>query len=267
MVYLVIVLLVFGCIIAAAWFGQRALVFPGRFVPAQTLHLLPGVERLTMDTDQGEVEAWLIPGKGVTPQNPGPLVVYAYGNGERIDLHWPDKKPYVDMGISVLLPEYRGYNRSAGSPSQRGIVDDFTRWRALVAERPEVDASRVIYHGRSLGGGIVAQLAAAHPPRALILESTFTSLADAAWDTFHAPRWLIADPLDVRSVLETYDGPVLIMHGLADEVIGVAHAEMNHAAASNSRLLIHESARHNDPAPPAYWHEVEAFLRDEGVIR
>ena len=267
MVYVVIVLLVCVCVVATAWLGQRALVFPGRFVPAQPLQLPPGVERLTMETDAGEVEAWFIPGQGVTIENPGPLVIYAYGNGERIDIHWPDKRPYVEMGISVLLPEYRGYNRSAGSPSQRAIVDDFTRWRALMAERPEVDPDAILYHGRSLGGGIVSQLAAAHPPRALILESTFTSLADAAWDTFHAPRWMIADPLDVRSVLEEYRGPVLIMHGRKDEVIGVAHAEANHAAAKHSRLLIHESARHNDPAPPAYWDEVEAFLREEGVIR
>ncbi len=266
MVYLVIVLLVVLLVVTAAWMAQRVLVFPGRFVPAQPLQLMPGVERLTLDTDEGEVEAWFVPGQGVSAEHPGPLVIYAYGNGERIDLHWPDKMPYVAMGVSVLLPEYRGYNRAAGSPSRAAILEDFTRWRQRMADRPDVDPSRIVYHGRSLGGGVVGELAKAQPPASLILESTFTSLADIAWDTFKAPRFLISDPFDVIGTLRIYPGPVLILHGRKDEVIPIAHAQRNHEASPTSRLVLYDT-RHNDPTPPAYWHEIEVFLREAKVLK
>ncbi|MBW2375448.1 MAG: hypothetical protein JRF55_05555 [Deltaproteobacteria bacterium] len=56
-----------------------------------------------------------------------------------------------------------------------------------VSEELGTEPGRVAIHGRSLGGGVAVQLAAAAHPGALVLESTFTSMVDLAKEHF---RWL-----------------------------------------------------------------------------
>ena len=100
---------------------------------------------------------------------------------------------WVNIWVRVLLPEYRGYGRSAGSPSQRAITEDLIAFYDLLARRPEVDAQRVVFHGRSLGGGAVCDLARHRKPAAVILMSTFTSMKRMA------PRYLVPGFMVERS--------------------------------------------------------------------
>lgn len=225
-----------------------------------------GLMRLHIDTEQGRVEAWYLPGDGVAPDRPGPLVIFAHGNGELID-DWPHElAPYRELGISVLLPEYRGYGRSGGTPSERSIAADFVRFHDLILERPEIDPSRVVFHGRSLGGGVVAAMARERRPMALILQSTFTSVVDMA-KKFLLPRFMVLDPFETIAVLPALDVPVLVVHGRQDTLIPVSHAHALHRASPGSKLVLYD-ADHNDCPPrwAPFWSEVEEFLRRATVL-
>lgn len=269
MVYLLLAVVLWAL---AVWFLQRSVLFPTRLIPA-AIRVEPGenVEVMWLDLPEGpgagRVEAWFIPGEGVSADSPGPAVIYAHGNGELIDL-WPnDLRGYTRRGVSVLLIEYRGYGRSDGSPSQRGITDDFTAFYDRLATRPGVDPRRIVFHGRSLGGAVVAALSKRREPAAMILESTFTSVTDMAWG-FFVPPLLVRDPFDTLAALDGYGGPVLILHGENDQIIPSDHARRLHAAAAHSTLVLLPGTGHNDPPPAeAYWGAIDAFLRDAGVIR
>jgi fermentation-respiration switch protein FrsA (DUF1100 family) len=228
----------------------------------------PGLERWWHRSDQGPVEAFFVPGDGVSAEHPGPAVIYAHGNAEVIDPLPAWLVPYRRLGVSLLLPEYRGYGRSAGTPSQHAIRDDLIAFHDLLAARPEVDRARIIFHGVSLGGGVVAQLAAHRAPRALILQSTFTSVADIAWQRFRAPRFLLGNPFDTLAALRAVRAPALIFHGRTDEVIPFAHGEALHRALPDSAFVAC-TAGHNDlpPATLDYWGEIERFLRRIEVLR
>src|SRR5262249_34264176 len=105
---------------------------------------IPGLDRVHISAEGGSVEGWVLPGDGASRDRPGPLVVFAHGNGELID-DWPELlEPYRRMGASVLLPEYRGYGRSAGSPSEEAIVGDFVQFVDRAVTRPEVDSERLV---------------------------------------------------------------------------------------------------------------------------
>lgn len=255
--------------VLVVWFVQRTILFPTRFIPA-SLHVKPGegveVIHLTpADLAPGTVESWFIPGRGVTA--PGPAVMYAHGNGELIDLWEHDLTGYTDLGVSVMLVEYRGYGRSAGTPTQAGITRDFTAFYDLLAKRPDVDPNRIVLHGRSLGGGAMASLVKERPAAAMVLESTFTDVAAMA-RRFFVPAVLVRDRFDVRDTLKSYPGPVLIIHGTHDEVIPVAHAHRNAEAAKDARLVVYDGMTHNEPPPSRdYWRDVAAFLREEGIVR
>jgi len=248
---------------------QRRVLFPRHNVPKPG-ELTAGEVRETIEvwhhqSPAGAVEAWFMPAAEASANRPRPAVIFAHGNAELID-HWVDQaRRYREMGLHVLMPEYRGYGRSAGSPSQKAIVTDFTAFYDRLAAREEVDGDRIVFHGRSLGGGVTAQLAKRRRPAAWVLESSFTSAAALARQ-FGVPRLLMRDPFDVLPVVRAYDGPVLILHGTTDEIVPLAHARRLHEAAEQSELITHP-VTHNEPFPDeAFWGDVEQFLGDAGIL-
>lgn len=257
---------ILALVLGVTWLS-RAMLFPREMVRAVPSALAtPGLERMWLETDEGRVEAWLLPGDGVSADRPGPAVVFAHGNAELID-HWPELLArYRRLGVSVVLPEYRGYGRSAGRPSEDAIRADLRALHARLAAHALVDEGRLVYHGRSLGGGAVCTLLEAHPPRALVLESTFTSVPDVAASMF-VPSFLIVDRFDNERAVGGYAGPVLVFHGLSDRVIPVEHGRRLASLSRSAELVLYESG-HNDLPPPGadYWPRIERFLRRSGIL-
>lgn len=249
---------------------QRAMLFHPDAAPTDEsiAARVPGLERWWHESDEGPVEAWFVPGDGVSAERPGPVVIYTHGNAEVIDPLPLWLAPYRAMGVSVLLPEYRGYGRSAGRPSEAAIRADLVAFYARLVARSDVDCDRVVLHGVSLGGGAAGLLARTHRPAAVILQSTFTSVADVAWEAFRAPRFLITDRFDTLDALRDKDLPALVFHGRRDEVIPFSHGERLHRALPSSVFVAGDSG-HNDFPPPGldYWGEIEAFLRGARILR
>jgi fermentation-respiration switch protein FrsA (DUF1100 family) len=249
---------------------QRSLLFPRFMMPPPEPNAgagIPGLERLKLELDDGYVEAWLLPGDGATADKPGPAVIFGHGNGELIDF-WPELlHPYQRLGLTLLLPEFRGYGRSGGSPSEEAIAQDFVRFHDLLAARPEVDPNRIVFHGRSMGGGAVCALARQRKPAAMILMSTFTSIRRMA-RRYLMPGFLVRDPLDNLEVVRGLDRPLLILHGRRDGLVPYEHAEQLHRASPGSRLISYPQADHNDCPPDwgAFWREAEAFMKEAGIL-
>ncbi len=219
-----------------------------------------GAEQIWLETDGSRVEAWLLPARRTSA---GPLLIYAHGNGELIDLHAQRFEPLRDAGIGVLLVEYPGYGRSSGTPSETSLTAALVAAYDRVSRDPRVDSQRIIGHGRSLGGGAIAQLAARRPLAALILESTFESLGDVVM-SYGVPRWLVLNTFDTRAVLQRYGGAVLVLHGTRD---GIFPSEMGRKLAEAARRgRVHLSTcGHNDCGPQ--WELVLSFLAENGVCK
>jgi len=165
--------------------------------------------------------------------------------------------------LTVLAFDYRGYGRSEGAPSERGILDDARAARAWLARRTGVAERDIVLMGRSLGGGVAVDLAAEDGARGLVLASTFTSLPDVGAHHF---RWipthvLMSLRLDSLSRIEQYRGPLLQSHGNADRVIpyelGVRLFE---AAPGPKRFVTIANGAHNDPQPESYHVALDEFL-------
>lgn len=263
-----IVVCVLALLLAAAWSLQGRLIFPRDYANQRARPGPPaGVEALwTTAPDGVRVEAWLVRGDGVAVGRPAPLVIFFHGNGELIDDQLALAATYAGWGASVLLPEYRGYGRSQGEPSQDAIVADMVRLYDSLAARDDTDVTRVVYHGRSLGGGVAAALAAERPPAALVLESTFTSLAALA-RTRGLPEWLCRHPFRTDRVLPQLGRPVLVLHGSDDALIPPAHGRELAARAPGS-TYVELAGEHNDfPRDrAAYEAALLEFLRSHGVL-
>lgn len=248
--------------LAVVHFLQQWGTFPAPPAAAQAPQAITPArgEVIWVEAGGHRVETWLLP--AATPGR-APLLMYTHGNGELIDF-WADQFDAIRAaGIGVLLVEYPGYGRSGGKPSERSVTDALVAAYDRIARDPRVDAHRIFGHGRSLGGGAMAQLAAKRPLAALILESTFTSLADILRG-YHLPDWLIRNRFDTSAVLQAYRAPVLILHGAHDINIPVAHAHGLKAAAPGAALHL-LNCGHNDC--PRQWELVLSFLAANGVCR
>jgi fermentation-respiration switch protein FrsA (DUF1100 family) len=241
---------------------QRKMIFPGTDLPASEPRGLEeaGAEQVWLHNEEGKVEAWFLPGEGVSAQKPGPAVIIAHGNGELID-GWLTGTAgrYRQAGVSVLLPEYRGYGRSEGTPTQEHITRDFVRFYDELAARPEVDEARIAFHGFSLGGAVLSSLAKKRAPAALILQSTFTCVLDMA-PGLPVPAFLISDPFDTLSVVEALDVPTLVVHGEADRVIPVDHGKRLAKAGPNAELVLHSGGHHLMTDQVAFWRAVRTLF-------
>ena len=251
------------------FFFQHKLIFPaGLAGRAQPRPFHPQAEVVTYDTPQGQTVGWFIPAPGAGPDHPAPLAIFLHGNAELIDQQHNIVSLYHGQGVSVLLPEYRGYGNSDGSPSQDHIVSDVVAFYDQAVARADVDGGRVVIHGRSIGGGIAAQLADRRPSRALIVESTGASVAGLAW-RYGVPPFLVRSPFRTRQVLETLTTPVLILHGKHDKVFPYQHALDLLAAAPNGTLVPFESGHNTlgaDGDLSRYREAVEDHLGTTGVV-
>jgi fermentation-respiration switch protein FrsA (DUF1100 family) len=217
-----------------------------------------GGESIWLEAGGKRIEAWFLP---ALASNAAPLVISAHGNGELIDFWPPHVAPLRDAGIGVLLVEYPGYGRSEGKPSEKSITAAMLAAYDWAVKNPRVDAQRLVAHGRSMGGGAAAQLARNRPVAALILESTYSSLAVMV-RAHGVPDFLVVNRFDTLAVLREFRGPVLIVHGTRDMIIPLAHARKLAEAAPHARFEVLDCG-HND-CPPQ-WELVLGFLAKNGV--
>ncbi|MGA1795666.1 MAG: alpha/beta hydrolase [bacterium] len=250
------------------FFLQRRIMYPRYLIPqpTDTEKGRAGIETMRLDTPEGPVEAWYLPPAGGDPGAPAPAVIFAHGNAELIDF-WPQTlDQFTRMGLRLLLVEYPGYGRSRGTPDQNSITDTFIAAYDALAARPDVDASRIVLLGRSLGGGAVCALAAKRPSAALILMSTFTSARSFA-RRFLAPGFLVRDTFDNLPVVSSYNGPILIIHGSRDTIVPYRHGISLYRAAKDATMITYE-CNHNDCPPDwdIFWRDVSSFLHGCGII-
>jgi fermentation-respiration switch protein FrsA (DUF1100 family) len=251
------------------YFGQDRIIFPRFALSEPAAGAPPGIESWTRPIAGGTVEAWYAPAsRPAATVVAGPVVVYFHGNGELIDEQRRTIEFYRRLGISVLLPEFRGYGRSAGRPSEASAVADAAAFVARLAQRPEIDARRVAFHGRSLGGGVAAQLCRRTTPAALILESSPASIAGLA-RRYLVPGFLVRHPFHTDRVVAQRRCPLLIIAGTLDTVVPVTEARALHALDPGCCYL-ELRAGHNDlprdEDRDTYEETIVEFLRATGVL-
>lgn len=168
-------------------------------------------------------------------------------------------------GIPVFVPEYRGYGGIPGSPTYASAASDARG--ALAWVQAGVDPTRIVLFGHSLGSAVATELALhmqeqGRPPRALVLQSPFTSARDMAARMLVPPiEWLWTRisrvPYDTRAIVARLDTPVHVAHGSRDLNIPARMGiQVFRAARRPGELLLVEGAGHNDVAEVGaerYW--------------
>jgi len=254
---------------ALAYFMQNSIIFPRTYAGPSTVDApaVPESEVWWIDIGDGQrVEAWWMPAPPDAFPGPRPTVVFFHGNAELIEHNLDLARMYLNLGINVAFLEYPGYGRSTGTPSQAAIVRSADALLEKVTSRPEVDTTRIILHGRSLGGGGAGALIGRADPAAVILESTFTSMA-AMVERYYLPGFLCTSPFRTDRALALYDGPTLLMHGENDTIVPCENSRALAKIAKHATLITNDRD-HNDFGTDVRWYaaQISGFLRANGII-
>jgi fermentation-respiration switch protein FrsA (DUF1100 family) len=221
------------------------LFFPGRRILTTPAEAGLGFEDVAIETGDGErLHGWWVAARGAAAAH----VLLCHGNAGNVGDRVLHASLLTAAGLDVLLFDYRGYGRSTGRPSEQGTYLDAHAARAALLARPGVEPERVVYLGESLGGAVALALALEHPPAALALMSTFTSVRDMARRHYpFIPPAVVPDAYPSLHRIPGLRAPLLVVHGDRDEIVPLLHAEaLFDAAPEPKRLHVVEGAGHND---------------------
>lgn len=187
-------------------------------------------------------------------------VLFAHGNAEDLGHGFGHADRYVQLGVSLLSFDYPGYGLSTGKPSEGGAYAAADAAYEYLREQVGLDAEAIVAHGRSLGGGVMVDLASRVPVGGLIIESSFVSV----YRVVTRVPLLPIDQFKSLAKLADVHAPVLVMHGQRDEVIAPWHGRRLFEALPGHRRssLWVEDAGHNDLAEVAgqsYWDALATF--------
>ena len=104
---------------------------------------------------------------------------------------------------------------------------------------------------------VARELEISRPVKALIRQSTVSSMAELARRGFGGPGFLRRDRYDVARDVAEFEGPVLLIHGTRDEVIPYPHAERI-AGVRDGLEVVALDCGHNDCAP--LWGEIRGRI-------
>jgi hypothetical protein len=273
-------LLVAGVSAYVVMFESRFIYFPSKYPEgdwriaeprAEEGRVASRCEDVWLTAEDGvRLHAWFCTpraGRGGAPE-PVPTdraVLFFHGNAGNVSHRRAQIESLVALPAAVLIIDYRGYGRSEGSPTEQGLYRDArAAWEYLTTARG-FGPARVVVFGESLGGAVAVDLASKVRPCALILQSTFTSIADMAAEVMpFVPRFIIRTKMDSLEKMARVESPVLVVHSPADEIVPYKFGRKLYEAARGTKQF-HEikNAPHNlthDIGGAAYYDAVRDFI-------
>lgn len=249
------------------FFMQERMIFLPR-LPGRQLEATPrDVGFDYVDVNFKTADGLTLHGWYIYARNPRGTVLFLHGNAGNISHRLDSVAIFHELGFNTFIIDYRGYGQSEGKPGEQGTyLDADAAWQHLVTERGE-DPARIVVFGRSLGGAVAAWLATKHKPAALIVESSFTSVAEMAAHLYpYVPvRFILRLRYPVIDFVSRITCPVLIVHSRDDEIIPFAMGKALYKAAPGPKAFLELAGDHNSGflmLPDRYRQKLAEFIRE-----
>ncbi|KAH0150640.1 alpha/beta hydrolase BEM46/Esterase/lipase/thioesterase, partial [Aureobasidium melanogenum] len=260
------------------FYYQNELIYPRNIPPnARTDVPRPSqlgldAEELSLPTPDGEtLSAFLVkPGNASKAKNVTLLMFH--GNAGNIGHRLPIAKILAnEMYCNVLMLQYRGYGLSTGNPNEKGIAIDSQTGLDYIRGRGDLNKTKIVIYGQSLGGAVSIGLAVKNKDRGdiagLILENTFLSIKKMIPSVIPAAKYLT--PLchqvwpSEEMLPQLTNMPILFLSGLQDEIVPPSHMKKLFDICRSEPKIWKEfpyGDHNNTVAEAGYFHSIQDFL-------
>lgn len=225
-------------------FADKYFYFPKSDFPNTPQSIGLSHSEITIPSTNGtSLHGWLIPAKSGI-QNAIGTVVYHHGNEGSIGYYVKRIPWLVEENFNVVMYDYRGYGKSTGKITRKGLIDDAAAAIRYTLNRADLKHTKVISYGHSLGG---AKSTVAHATHnfgsrlvAAINESSFASYKDMAEIKGGlTARTLTNDSYSPAEHIKKINIPIFLIHGTNDTVIPISQADKLKASASNKSNILY----------------------------
>jgi len=180
------------------------------------------VEEHFIKTEDGEtLNALLF--KSASPSKG--FILYFHGNAGNLQRWGEYAIDFTKLNYDVLMIDYRGYGKSTGKPSEISFYKDAQT--VLNWSRQNVQFSKLVIYGRSLGSSVATHLAIANTPDLLILETPFDELNGVIYPPLKPMLALFPQRhyfLNNQNIPKI-NCPKVIFHGTDDWIVPLSSAE------------------------------------------
>ncbi|MFO0388484.1 MAG: alpha/beta hydrolase [Alphaproteobacteria bacterium] len=264
---IIAVIVIYFCVLAAMYLLQRRLLFlPEKHILAPAEYGLEGFEEsIGVASDGYDIQLWF---KKAAPGMP--TIMYFHGNAANLANRAGTFKSFTNKGFGILALSYRGYGKSTGTPTERGLYRDARAAITYLQFEFNVPMNHIILYGESLGSGVAVHMAKEYRPAGVVLEAPYTSVANRAAEIyFYIPvHLLIKDKFDSLSKIVGIKSPVLVIHGEKDSTIPASHGRAILAAAPEPKKGIFFADKgHNDFDRDVISAHVLDFAKEHGLIK
>jgi len=240
------------------------------FVPSRNNVLTPdeiGLEfeevRLQV-SEQESIHGWYFP-----VDTSASTVLFCYGNAGNKSRRTTSILFFTELGVNLAIFDYRGYGQSDGSPGEQNCYDDVKKVYDWLVNEKNIPPAKIIIFGRSLGGAIATELAARVQCAGLIVESSFTNIAQISQLMF---PYFFADKLtkfsfDTIAKIRNINCPLLVTHSTDDELIPFSMGQQLFEKGAEPKYFFEFTGRHNDRdylRDSSYIQTVKEFIQTTG---
>ena len=251
-------------IVLALYFGGNYLIFfPQKYPIGDWYTDGFNLEDHTFVTvDNVKLHGWFFPG-----EEGKQTILYCHGNAGNITTRLDRAKFLQQKGFSVFLFDYRGFGKSEGTPSEKGLYKDAeAAYDYLVSNK---GVKNIIFFGESLGAAVTIYLVDKREAKGMILEAPFLSIAEMSKKVFgfKLPKFILSSTFPSNKRIPKTDIPLLVIHGTNDKVIPFSHGKeiYNLSPAKIKEFFPIENAGHNDTYYVAgynkYYGKIDEFIQ------
>lgn len=232
---------------------RKTIFFPSKEIEYTPKELGLEFEEIFFKTkDNLELWGWFLPA-----QNAQYTVLFCHGNAGNISHRIEKLRFFHDLGLNIFIFDYRGYGKSKGKPSEKGLYRDAkAAYDYLLSRNSKVD--QIIGYGESLGTAVIIDLASNEKLYCLIIDSAISSAKDMAKIIYpFLPYWIISTKLDSLNKVKTIKIPKLFIHSVNDEIVPYKLGRKLFTAASEPKEFLEIHGGHN-----SNFFECEGILKE-----
>lgn len=166
-----------------------------------------------------ELNGWLIKPKNLKPTT---TIIHFHGNAGNILGQHRAMTPLLKFGFQIFVFDYSGFGFSTGKATRKNVLLDAHAALDYIKTRSDVNATKLVIYGQSLGGHLSAVVAnqRQNDIDALVIEGAFSSHKDIAADMAgFIGRILVSEKYSAYASISSVKKPVLIIHSTQDETI------------------------------------------------
>ena len=273
-------LLVGGVYLVMRSFEQQFVYHPSAMLTKTPHDLDLPFDNIVLTASDGvNIHGWFIPQPPVEETNATnaapPTLLFFHGSAGNLSDRLDKIRFFHDLGLEVFAIDYRGYGKSGGTPSERGLADDAVAAYFYLVEQRGAKPERLYLYGEDLGAAVAIDLAAKALAAGLITEGASGSVIERIERDWPLIPWqfLLSNKFDSLTKIRGVRMPVLIIHSADDEVVSFNESRRLFALAREPRTLVEIHGSHKDAfvnSFDAYYDAVSHFIngppKDKPVV-